>query len=117
MNPLTEGWTERDVEAVIERNDPAELLYVPIVVSQYGPNCAWSESICLKLATHPDWNVRGNAILGFGHLARVCRVLDEQSVKPLIKAALKDPNDYVRRQAHAAVFDIKHSLGWRFFYH
>jgi hypothetical protein len=72
MGPFDAGWTEEDVDAVLRRNDPDELLYVPIVV---GMNAAsrepgWAEEICLALAQHPHFNVRGNAILGMGHIAR-----------------------------------------------
>jgi hypothetical protein len=32
VGPFDAGWTEEDVDAVLRRNDPDELLYVPIVV-------------------------------------------------------------------------------------
>ena len=111
-----EPWTKKNVEAAIERDDPEELSLVPIVISLYpSDDCFWSESICIRLATHPHSVVRGNAILGFGHLARVCRKLDKKTVKPLIMAALRDPNDYVRGQANAAKSDVQQFLRWRHF--
>jgi hypothetical protein len=113
-NPLDKGWTKTDIEGVIERDDPDELLYVPIVVSLSPPDCGWAESICLKLAAHPHWNVRGNAILGFGHLSRTCGKLDEDSIKPVVIDALQDPNEYVRNHARTALDDITDFLGWRF---
>ena len=76
MGPFRDGWTEADIEAVLANGEPQELLYVPIVVSLDPPDWAWSQAICVRLAGHPDANVRGNAILGFGHLARVCGKLD-----------------------------------------
>jgi hypothetical protein len=110
---LHTGWTIADVERLLERNDPAALLHVAIAVSLDPPDCAWAEGVCIRLAAHDDANVRGNAILGFGHLARICGALDEARVRPLIDAALDDPNDYVRSQAHAAVGDLAHFLSWR----
>ncbi len=116
MDFFKEPWTEKDVEQAIERDDPEELLLVPIAISLYPPeDCSWSESICIRLAAHPDYRVRANAILGFGHLARVCGKLDEKTVKPLIAAALKDPNKAVRGQAVAAKSDTRHFLHWRNF--
>jgi hypothetical protein len=53
----------------------------------------------------------GNAILGFGHLARTCGKLDPLRVLPLVAAALKDENGYVRGHAHDAAEDIEHYLG------
>jgi hypothetical protein len=85
MNTFKDGWTEQDMEAAIERNQPEELLYVPIWVSMDPPDCGWAQDVCLRLSSHSHFNVRANAILGFGHLARTCGKLDELSVKPLSK--------------------------------
>jgi hypothetical protein len=111
MGPFTDGWDETKVEAVLARGDPEELLYAPIVVSLDPPDCAWSFNICRTLATHADPRVRGNAILGFGHLARTCGDL-QRDVAPLIEAALNDPEEYVRHHANDAAHDINHFLGW-----
>lgn len=113
MGPFVEGWTEADVEAALVRGDPLELLYVPVVVSLSPPDCAWAEAICVRLASHPHFNVRGNAMLGFGHLARVNGRLDESVVKPILQAALDDEHDYVRGQANAATDDVEFFLGWK----
>lgn len=86
-----------DVETVLARGAPDELLHVPVAVSLDPPDCAWAQDVCLRLAAHPHFNVRGNAVLGFGHLARTCGVLDEARVRPLVEAALRDPHEYVPR--------------------
>ena len=111
MGPFKDGWTIEDVENVIARGLPDELLYVPIVISMDPPDCSWSESICLSLVSHQDFNVRGNAVLGLGHLARTCRRLDLARAIAAVAAALKDENPHVRGQAHDAAGDIKHYLG------
>lgn len=113
MGPFRDGWTIQDINEVVDRGDPRELLYVPIVISLDPADCRWAESICLRLSTHPDESVRGNAILGFGHIARTCRCLDEAVVKPIIAAALQDSSASVRGQADAAADDMEHFLGWR----
>ena len=75
MGPFKSGWDERDVEAVVARGEPMELLYVPIAVGMNADafEKGWAEEQCLSLAEHPHFNVRGNALLGLGHIARVCR--------------------------------------------
>ena len=50
--PLEDGWTTDDVEKVIERGIPEELLYVPIFVSMNPPDCQWAEDVCLILLGH-----------------------------------------------------------------
>ena len=101
------------MEAAIERNQPGELLYVPVWVSMDPPDCAWAQGGCVRLCGHPDVGVRGNAILGFGHLARTSGALDRERVKPLIEGALHDPEEYVRGQADSAARDVTFYLGWQ----
>lgn len=110
MGPFRDGWTEQNIEAVVARGIPEELLYVPIVITMDPHDRAWAEAICLSLAQHPHFNVRGNAILGFGHLARTCRRLDLVAVSPVIAAALQDEHEYVRGHAEDAAGDIHHYL-------
>ena len=113
MGPFRDGWTEADVEAVIERGDPDELAFAPIVATLDPPDYEWALSVCLRLAAHPHPQVRANAILGFGHLARTCRRLDEAVVRPLVEAALKDDAHEVNGHAVSAADDIEDYLGWR----
>src|SRR5438094_905299 len=110
MGPFRDRWTEADVEAVIERGDPNELLYAPIVVSMSPPDSEWAESVCLRLASHPHPQVRANAILGFGHLARTLGRLNDAAVRPIIEAGLKDDAREVRNHARTAADDIE---DWR----
>ena len=113
MGPFGEGWTKADVDAVIAKGDPQELLYVPIVVTLSPPDADWAEAVCVQLSSHPHFNVRGNAILVFGHLSRVNQRLNETVVKPLIESALCDEHPYVRGQASGAADDVQHFLGWK----
>jgi hypothetical protein len=94
---------------------PLEYLAVlPIDFSMNPPEDVNVESVCIALSTHPDVFVRRNAILGFGHLARVTRKLNEALVKPIIEAALFDKEPSVRGIADDAMDDIEHFLGWKF---
>jgi len=105
------------ITAAIERNDPDELLHLPIALSMDPPEDAhpgYAERICRQLATHPNANVRGNAILGFGHLARMAGIIwKPKEVRALVESGLADPDDYVRGQAEAAAGDLRHFLKWK----
>ena len=105
--------TAEEAEAAIARDDPAELYVVPISVSMYHEDLEWSQGVCIRLSAHRDATVRGNAVLGFGHLARRFRRLDEGVVRPIIENALLDADPYVRGQADAAADDVAHFLGWK----
>lgn len=113
MGPFSPDWTERDVETVLERADPQELLYVPIVVGMNAADCEreWAEGVCLRLAAHPHFNVRGNAMLGLGHIARTCRALNTRAAVPLIASALQDEDEFVKGHAMSAAEDLRMYLG------
>jgi hypothetical protein len=112
MGLFRDGWTQADVEAVMARGIPDELVDVPIVVSMNPPDCAWAESVCVRLAMHPDINVRSNALSGFGHLARTCGTLTEDVVGPLIQAGLQDAEPDLRTQAYESAGEIACYLEW-----
>src|SRR6476646_1386889 len=105
-------WAE--IEDAIQRDDPQELLYAVLSAALYAEDQEWAQDVCLRLAFHPHSAVRGNPILGVGHIARVHRCLDRVRVQPIIERALDDPNEYVRGHAVDAVDDIKHFLRWQF---
>jgi hypothetical protein len=86
------------------------LLYVPIGVSLNADDLGWAESVCVQLSAHPDPTVRGNAVLGFAHLARRFGSLNMLVVGPIIEAALADPAEYVRMHAADTHYDVKHYL-------
>lgn len=61
----------------------------------------------MRLSRHPHFNVRGNAILGFGHIARIHGYLDQEVIRPILEAALRDPNPYVEGHAVDTRFDTE----------
>ena len=99
------------IAAALERNDPAELLYVPLGASLHAEDRRWAEQLCARLATHADPYVRGNAVLGFGHLARRFHAIDWTLVEPLLREGLRDAHPFVRGQANAAADDNRHFTG------
>jgi hypothetical protein len=107
-------WTRAAVARALAADDPALLLQAVIAVSMSDDDQHYAESLCVKLAGHAHFNVRGNAVLGFGHIARVHRKLNKQVVFPLIVAALTDSHEYVRGHADSARDDTAHFLRWKY---
>ena len=107
-------WTHQAVEQALQADDSAALLQAVIGVAMYDADWQYAQSLCIRLSAHPHFNVRGNAVLGFGHIARVHGHLDRVLVQPIIVAALQERDDYVRGQSFAAADDTAHFLGWRY---
>lgn len=93
------------------QNRVEELPELLVSVALYEIDLEWAASYCISLATHSDEFVRGNAILGFGHLARRFGALPEEA-KAILIAGLGDGSAYVRGQASAAADDTAYFLGW-----
>lgn len=105
------------VAEALARNSSEELLHIPIALSLDPPeedHPGYAEKVCRELALHPDATVRGNAILGFGHLARTAGIIwKPKDVRALVEAGLADPSEYVRGQSEAAADDLRHFLKWK----
>jgi hypothetical protein len=106
------NYTTAEIEEALERSLPHELQVVIIGAALYHEDAAYVERLCCDLADSSHEELRGNAILGLGHLARRFQSLDEQRTRPLIESGLIDPSVYVRGQAFAAADDAAHFLGW-----
>ena len=93
----------------IERNDVEALGPMIIAAALYEEDSEFVEAACLRLSKHEDEIVRGNAILGFGHTARLAGKLSRPAIEA-VRDGLQDPSGYVRGQAHAAAGDLEHFL-------
>lgn len=65
------------------------------------------QDLCIQYSNHPHYNVKGIAILCFGHLARIHGKLETEKVLPIVKKALRDSNDFVVGHANSALGDIQ----------
>lgn len=90
-------WSRDTVERALATDDAEELLSAVIAVSMYEEDQKYSEQLCLRLSQHPHFNVRGNAILGFRHIARVHGKLNREYVYPI---------DVVRWGRRSAAFGV-----------
>jgi hypothetical protein len=105
---------QAEVEEALDRDDPIELMDVVIALATDGPDRDFAETCCVRLARHRNATVRGNALLGFAHLARRFGRLDGNRVKRLVDIGLHDTNEYVRENAQAAAEDLSTFLSWHF---
>jgi hypothetical protein len=106
------GYTQLEALDALQRGDADELRVVVIGIALHHHDPVFAEQFCFQLATHDNDVVRGNAVLGFGHLARRFGELSIDGVKRLVEASLADPSEYVRGHAWAAADDVTHFLGW-----
>lgn len=98
------------VWAAVSRNDVEFLRSAIVWISLNAEDYEPARLLCAALSSHDDEFVRGNAVLGFGHLARIFGVVHPDDVE-IVKVALRDLSGHVRGHAHSAVDDIRMFVG------
>jgi hypothetical protein len=109
-----EAELHRSFEHALERDDPIELQRLVLDVALHSESREWAECTCADLARHRNAHVRGNALLGFGHLARRFGALDRRRVQRLVEKGLFAHHEYIREQAQSAAQDLETFLSWHF---
>ncbi|MFC5404682.1 hypothetical protein [Cohnella soli] len=64
------------------------------------------QDLMVRYSQHKNENIRGIAILSFGHIARIHRTVNKDLIIPHINDALNDKSKFVRGHAHSALDDI-----------
>ena len=105
--------TKSEIIGALDRADAEELKTTVLSAALGIDDWRWAQGVCLRLSTHPEPGVRGNAILGLGHLARIHRRLDRELVALAILDGLNDEDSYVRGHADSAADDVATFLGWQ----
>lgn len=103
-----------DVEEALLRDDPLELAPLITEVALSAEESDWAQACCVQLSRHRNAEVRGNAVMGFGHLARRFGQLDAHRVKRIVERARYDRHEYVRAQGQSAAEDLATFLAWQF---
>jgi len=111
-SPSAEAAFRRAAEDAIERDEVWELADLVQQIAQEATPWEWAQSCCIQLSRHRSAEVRGNAVAGFGHLARRFGRVEPQGVRRRVEIALHDPSAYVRGQARSAALDLHTFLGW-----
>lgn len=106
-----EEYTDQEIKETLSREKPEELLYLGLSVGMYHHNWRYAQEICLKLVEHENANVRANAILGLGHIARTKGQLDKRLVKPIILRELRSNKEH-KGTIIDAITDINFFLKW-----
>ena len=102
----------KEIETVIEEDELDEVLSATIDIAMASSDLDWATGCLIHLTEHPDTDVRGNAVIGFAHLADRFGELSQTDVEPVLRAALDDPKPHVREQAAAALGELSERLGW-----
>lgn len=87
------------------KNDVQKSVHEIVGFSNYAESYEVAEKFLLELAESNEPNIKGIAILGLGHLARVHKQSSVNAVNA-VKLALSDFNKYVAGHADSAADDI-----------
>ena|SRR6266516_3026794 len=102
-----------DAQRILSAGPADRLATAVLAVALHENDLDFAQDYCLRATGARDPLVRGNAVLGLGHLARRFGRLDQNKVEPIVAWALLDDDQYIRGQAEAAADDIQHFTTWR----
>jgi len=80
-------------------------------VGENFPNWKYAQDVCLRLAEHPNDNVRANACLGLAYIAHTKGRLEKHLVKPILLRELRNQTEF-RWRITDAIADINLYLKW-----
>ena len=109
----TNEFSDSDVLKAIKSDDMEALKLLPIKLGLNHENWRFVQDISVKLAEHPNEDVRGNSFRGLAYTAMNLNKLEKNIVKPILLRGLKDESDWVRGCAQEALDDINHYMGWK----
>ncbi|GAF51523.1 hypothetical protein [Rhodococcus wratislaviensis] len=101
LQPISRHETER----LLASDDPEAVCRALVSAALFEEDWQWVESVCVRMANDPRPSVRGCAVTGLGHLARIHGVLDLDVVVPLLERLVADPK--IGGRAEDALGDIR----------
>ena len=101
------AFERRAALAALDSGDVDRMVDALLGLALHDPDWKWIQDLCIRYSGHPHANVRGIAVLSFGHVARIHGKLETDRVLPILRRALQDPDPLVRGQAHSALADVQ----------
>jgi HEAT repeat len=80
-----------ELEKLIESGNTTAIVDGLLSAAYHDPDWRWVQDLCLRFLDHTDPNVRRNAALCLGYVARIHRDLDLELVLPKLMALKRDP--------------------------
>jgi hypothetical protein len=97
-----------DLEKLVESGNENAIVEALLSAAYYDPDWRWVQGLCLRFLDHADRNVRWNAAICLGHIARIHRNLDLELVLPKLLALKGDPS--IASSVEEALEDIRFFL-------
>jgi hypothetical protein len=102
--------TRAELDAALDVDDVEALREMVVAVTALGDDPGLATNLVRRLITHEDEFVRGNAVLGVGHIARRFGSVTPDLLQK-VRAAAIDPSEHVRGHAASAADDLQMFLG------
>lgn len=99
-----------ELAAALDADDVEALREMVVAVTALGDDAEQATALVRRLVSHHDEFVRGNAVLGVGHIARRFGSF-APDLLPRVRAAARDPSEHVRGHAASAADDLQMFAG------
>ncbi len=102
--------SKREIASIVREDVPERVWEAVLSAALYSGDGQWAEKLAYKLIDHRDALVRGNAMLSLSHIARIHGTIDRSRAIDILRVALNDRDESVRRQAADALEDVQHFI-------
>ncbi|MBW7473877.1 hypothetical protein K0T92_03900 [Paenibacillus oenotherae] len=96
----------QEIMNLINSDNPGTIVNGLLSLTFNADDGEFVQELMVHYTQHKNENIRGIAILCFGHIARIHATVNKELIIPLINDALKDESSFVRGHAHSALDDI-----------
>jgi hypothetical protein len=97
--------SRRELETLLESGNETAIVEALLSAAFFDHEWRWVQGTCLRFLEHADLNVRQNAVMCLGHIARIHRNLDLELVLPKLLALKADAE--INPWVEDALEDIK----------
>jgi len=81
----------KEAETCLVSGSIEDICRALISLAHHDPDWQWVQQKCFEFIRHRDKEIRANAALCLGHLARIHRKLDKQRAISTLRKMLSDP--------------------------
>ncbi|REK77744.1 CPCC family cysteine-rich protein [Paenibacillus paeoniae] len=96
----------QEIINLIHSENPDTIVRGLLSIAINADDVEFLQDLMVQYSQHNNENIRGIAILCFGHIARIHRTVNKELIIPFINDALNDESKFVRGHAYSALDDI-----------
>lgn len=111
--PLPSYTDKSRITHILENGTITDLCLLGLAVGENWPDWQYAQELCLRLAEHPNSEVRANACLGLAYTARTKGCLERGQVESVLLREWNRQSGEGKERVGDAIEDINLFMNWQ----